>query len=358
MKAKKRFKVVGIVLLVVVILIVLFLAVSTILFHIRVSKAKDFMEEKGYLDLVSAGDINVNVYSCGNADGDHTIVALSGYLDGEMCIGWRNMTASLEEENQIVFLDRPGYGLSDDYKGEITTDVVVEMYRTALKNAGISAPYVLMPHSMGGVYATYWVSEYPDEIEAVAIIDGAEAKHFDLENEEIDFGIAKWTMRAGKLGLLTPMINANYANELSVMEGDEKAAASALLENTMSSYAATSEIMNWQKNSTYNFDNMKPNDVPKMYISISNAFYTKEELISEGFSAEWLRGELEVEGESDDEVYENYLSTLADARSDVNTYVEKLGNCRIVELRGQHEIMFDKPEECGKLLNEFIDELE
>ena len=214
-----------------------------------------------------------------------------------------------------------------------------------------------MPHSMCGIYTTYWVSEYPDEIEACMIIDGTEAKHYDLENEELDLGIAKWVMLAGKLGLLTPMINAEYANELSAIGDDEQAAASALLENTMSSYAATSEIMNLQKNINYIFDHMKQNDVPKMYISISNAFYTKDELISEGFSADWLRSELEIKGESDEEVYENYLSTLAVARSDVNTYAEKLGNCKIVELRGQHEIMFDKPEECGKLLKEFIDEL-
>lgn len=358
MKVKKGLKVIGIILMTLIILIVLFLAVSTILFHIRISKAKALMEEKGYLNPVSAGDINVNVYSCGNPDGKHTIVALAGYLDGEMCIGWRNMTAPLEKDDRVVFLDRAGYGLSDDYKSDITPDVVVEQYRTALRNAGISAPYVLMPHSIGGVYTTYWVSEYPEEIEAVMIIDGTEAMHYDLENDAYDLGIVKWVMRAGKLGLLPPMINSEYSKELSCLPDDEKAAASALLEKTMSSYAATTEIMNMQKNCNFNFDNMKQNDVPKMYISIMRAFHTKDDLISEGWTADRLRSEMAVKGESDEEVYENYLSDLEETGSGLMPYVEKMGNCKLVELRGQHEIMFDKPEECGKLLKEFIDGLE
>ena len=358
MKAKKIFKTIGIVFLVLVILIVLFLAASTILFHVRVDKAKEHMEQKGYLNLVSAGDVNVNVYECGNPDGKHTIVALAGYLDGEMCIGWRNMTDPLEEDNQLVFLDRPGYGLSDDYQGEITPDVIVEQYRTALQNAGISAPYVLMPHSIGGMYATYWVSEYPEEIEAVMFIDGTEAQHYDLENESYDLGIVKWVMRAGKLGLLPILINAEYADMLSSLPEEDRAAASALLEKTMSNYATVNEMMNMQKNCNFNFENMKPNDVPKIYISIMRAFHTKDDLISEGWTADRLRSEMAVKGETDDEVLENYLANLEETGICLVPYVEKMGNCRLVELRGQHESMFDKPEECGALLKEFIDELE
>ena len=39
--------------------------------------------------------------------------------------------------------------------------VSVEDYRKALKNSGVEGPYILMPHSIGGVYATYWCSQYP-----------------------------------------------------------------------------------------------------------------------------------------------------------------------------------------------------
>lgn len=191
MKAKRVLKVTGKIILVILILIIVVLIITSVMFRLRVNKAKNYLKDNGYYNLLSADDYNVNVFTCGNENGKHTIVALAGYLDGEMYIGWRKMTAPLEEDNRLVFLDRAGYGVSDDYKGEMTVEHVVAHYRTALQNAGIQKPYVLMPHSIGGVYATYWQSQYPDEIEAVMIIDGSEAQHFDLEKDALDLGIVK-----------------------------------------------------------------------------------------------------------------------------------------------------------------------
>ena len=50
----------------------------------------------------------------------------------------------------------------------------------------------------------------------------------------------------------------------------------------MASRASVSEMLNMQKNCNFNFEHMKPDDVPKMYISVMSAFRTKEKLISEG----------------------------------------------------------------------------
>ena len=99
----------------------------------------------------------------------------------------RRMTECLEKENTVVFIDRAGYGLSDDTDNEMTIDYRVEDYRKALNNAGVKAPYVLMPHSIGGAYASYWVSKYPDEIEAIVFLDGTQLSD-DMGLEEIEIG--------------------------------------------------------------------------------------------------------------------------------------------------------------------------
>ena len=358
MKAKKILKNIGKVLLIILILIVLLLITTTVIFNIKLNNAKDYMKEKGYYNLVSAGDYNVNLYRCGNENGKHNIIALAGYLDCEMFIGWRKMTAPLEKDNQIVFVDRAGYGVSDDYDGDMTVEHIVEHYRTALENAGIAKPYVLMPHSIGGLYATYWQSKYPDEIEAVMIIDGTEVQHFDIENESLDLGIVKVMNLAGKAGLLSPMIKSDYAKELSALSDEERPVSAVLLEKTMASSGATVEILNMQKNSNFIYDTLETNDIPKMYICVFYSFHTKEELINEGFTADHLRDYFGVAGATDDEVFANYLNTLAQKREILNSYIEKMGNCQTIELQGQHEIMFDKPDECGKILKDFIDELD
>lgn len=358
MKFKKALKITGKTLLVILVLIIVLLIITTIMFRIRVNKAKDYLKDNGYYNLVSAGDYNVNVYSCGNENGKHTIVALSGYLDGEMYIGWRKMTAPLEEKNKLVFLDRAGYGVSDDYNGDMTVEHVVEHYRTALQNAGIQAPYVLMPHSMSGLYTTYWQSKYPDEIEAVMIIDGTEAQHYDLEKDAFDLGSVKWVSRAGKLGLLTPMIKSEYEKEMKMLSDEEKSISKALLEKTLSSHAASDEMLRLQENTNFVYDTLEANDIPKLYLSVSTAFYTKEQLINEGYTADFLKEDSYIEGDSDDEVYENYLESLAKNRDVLDAYIEKMGNCQKIEMPGQHEIMFDKPDESGKILKDFLDGLD
>lgn len=41
------------------------------------------------------------------------------------------MTAEIKKDNRLIFIDRAGYGLSDDTGREMTPENVVEEYRTA-----------------------------------------------------------------------------------------------------------------------------------------------------------------------------------------------------------------------------------
>lgn len=49
------------------------------------------------------------------------------------------MTEWLEGEDLVVFVDRAGYGFSEDTENEMTLSYIVEDYRKALQNAGIEA---------------------------------------------------------------------------------------------------------------------------------------------------------------------------------------------------------------------------
>lgn len=160
----------------------------------------------------------------------------------------------------------------------MTVEHVVEHYRTALQNAGIQQPYVLMPHSMGGVYATYWQSRYPDEIETVMIIDGSEAQHFNLEKDALDLGIVKWVCRAGNLGLLPSMISSEYGSDLKILPDEERPVSSALLEKTLSNRAIVDEMLRFKGNINCVWDTLETNDIPKMYLSITYAFSRRNSL--------------------------------------------------------------------------------
>lgn len=53
-----------------------------------------------------------------------------------------------------------------------------------------------------------------------------------------------------------------------------------------------------------------------------------------------------------------FWKTEAEKREILDAYIERMGNCQKIEMQGQHEIMFDQPEECGKILKDFIEKLE
>ena len=107
MRIKKAFK---IVLIIVLSLLVLWLIVF-INSRIRMNKDREFLTGNGYSHLVSLGGHSINVLSYGNENGQHRIVSIAGFGDPDPCLSWRRMTAALEEENRVIFIDRAGYGL-------------------------------------------------------------------------------------------------------------------------------------------------------------------------------------------------------------------------------------------------------
>ena len=123
----------------------------------------------GFVNLVSAGsfDMNMNIYG----DGKHKVIAMPGSGDAAFTVDMKMLSEHLSDDISLIVTPRPGYGLCTDTDEELTTELVVEGTRTALKNAGIEPPYILMPHSMGGLYGTYWESNYPDEVSGVIFLD-------------------------------------------------------------------------------------------------------------------------------------------------------------------------------------------
>ena len=171
---KKIIKITGRIMLILLVVLLIFTVVTYIVHQVKTNKEFDVLQQNGLYNLVSVGDYSLNVAKFGKEDGKHTIVAMAGLGMGDCSVSMRQMTACLEEDNQVVFVDRAGYGLSDDTSNDMTLEHIVEDYRKALKNSGLEGPYILMPHSVGGVYATYWVSNYPEAIEAVVFIDGTQ----------------------------------------------------------------------------------------------------------------------------------------------------------------------------------------
>ena len=298
-----------------IVLIALLLA-GFLLFHpLMVKHDRNILTEKGYCNPVSVGDYSLNLLKFGNENGNHKIVALAGFGIGDSDVSMRKMTAELENDNQIIFLDRAGYGASDDTKADMNVKTIVADYRTALKSASIETPYTLMAHSIAGVYASYWVSQYPDEIDSVILLDTTwlidENAEENVAPMVISACVRYLAAKTGLVDLLMP----------SSVDGtkEEKKIAKALTSMTMDSRALISEAKLEPENIKDTLAVLSPNDIPKLYIQCG------KELPDE-------------------------------ARKNLERYTDRLGNCQIALLDSGHLMYLEKPDESGKIIRDFLDE--
>ena len=362
MKAKKAFQAIGKIFLAILLLIVLSLLTISIVYHIKLDQIEKQLQEAGYYAPVSVGDHSLNLYACGSENGKHTIVALAGWGDGEMSIGWRMMTTDVEQDNRVIFLDRAGYGLSDDTRQDRNAETVVEEYRTALKNAGIAAPYLLMGHSMGGTFATYWQSKYPDEIEAVIFVDGSICYAIPEDERLSADTVTKLMPIAEKLGFAPFLIRSEYGQFIEKLPEEQREQSLYMMCKTLGASASLNEMTLDDRNVDYAWNELNTNAIPKLYICASLGYHTKEDFTNDGITAGSLIGYLvdpSLEHADDDTIYAEALTQLEQIRTEwYDPYIKKLGNCKIVELPGNHVIFFDKPDACCKIVADFVDELD
>jgi len=253
----------------------LVLTLTTLVIHKVKSKQElDSLKEKGYYNLVSVGDYSLNVALFGNRESENVIVCIAGLGSGDFAVSMRQMTSDLEKENLLVFIDRARYGLSEDTNKDLTNANIVEDYRLVLKNLEINGPYILMPHSIGGAYANYWCTKYPEEIKAVVFIDGSQLSEnaFDeYEDEKVTLG-DKLLQTFAKMGFSRYVIHNYFYHLPSNYTDEEQYLADALMYKTFESIAPINEACLIKQNGKEAFEMITPNNIPKLYICSSWGF--------------------------------------------------------------------------------------
>ena len=324
-------------------------------------------EKAGYLHLVESNGFKMNVYSTGAENGKHTIVGLAGMGANCFPVAAEELNNILGKENTLVYPDRAGYGFSDDSPKKQTLEQVVEDYRTGLKAAGFEGPFVLIAHSYGGYYASYWQCMYPDEVEAVVFFDGTFLPKNDCWttylSDETDSAVSRRYLMRSWLGLnrLTSAQKSEQEQQLlTAFFTPEQQRLWDISEHRSVTSALVSEAMQ-NKESTHKLDKvLKPTDLPKLYLC--TAFTSEEDMqtyyrfmqeryaaAGQTFSSDpdaMAKSMWKAEGWSDKNIVK-----------DVEQYAEQLGNCRVQYINGEHGISYaQKPEEFAGAIQDFLAE--
>lgn len=98
---------------------------------------------------------------------------------GDSFVSWRKVQPQVATLTRVCSYDRAGLGYSDSSPLPRTSDVMARELHTLLQAAGVSPPYVLVGHSMGGFDARLYANLYRSEVVGMVLVD---ASHPDQEN--------------------------------------------------------------------------------------------------------------------------------------------------------------------------------
>ena len=106
-----------------------------------------------------------------------TIVIENG-LDGTMQL-WSKVIPSLENNLTVFAYNRAGYGNSALSQSPRDGEHIVEELRLILRHNNLKPPYILVGHSLGGLYMQYYARKYPDETQALILVDSTHPNQLD-----------------------------------------------------------------------------------------------------------------------------------------------------------------------------------
>ncbi|MBD8521516.1 alpha/beta fold hydrolase [Lysinibacillus fusiformis] len=156
-----------------VITIVVFIAIVFVID--KISSKLEAGKIKPYGQSVTVDGKNMNVLIEGQ--GAETVVLLPGLGTGTPALDFKPLVEELSPFYKVVVIEPFGYGLSDITEKERSTGNIVSEIHEALQILKIDR-YILMGHSISGIYALDYVNKYENEVSAFVGIDSSVPRQY------------------------------------------------------------------------------------------------------------------------------------------------------------------------------------
>jgi pimeloyl-ACP methyl ester carboxylesterase len=137
--------------------------------------------------MVDVGGYRLHLYCAG--EGSPTVI-LETMSDGNSAV-WGWIRPELARTTRVCVYDRAGWGWSDNGPAPRDAQQTVAELDTLLERAGETGPYVLVGHSLGGLYVRLYAAQHAEDIVGVVLIDASHPDQFNrLPAEELAEGEA------------------------------------------------------------------------------------------------------------------------------------------------------------------------
>lgn len=84
---------------------------------------------------------------------------------------WSKVIAAIGSDASVFAYNRPGYGNSEATTRARDGRTIVDDLRAMLQRQGLRPPYILVGHSLGGLYMQLFAHAYPQEVQGLVLVD-------------------------------------------------------------------------------------------------------------------------------------------------------------------------------------------
>jgi pimeloyl-ACP methyl ester carboxylesterase len=129
--------------------------------------------------LVDIGGRRLNLYCSGTSS---PTVVLDAGLGGTMAL-WRLVQLQVAKTTRVCSYDRAGMGFSDPAPPPRDAAAIVTDLHALLHRAGIAPPYVVVGHSVAGLYDRLYADRYPNDVAGMVLVDPVyphQARDFEM----------------------------------------------------------------------------------------------------------------------------------------------------------------------------------
>lgn len=164
----------------------------------RIATASDRKNNPPRGQLVDIGGYRLHLYCIGS--GQPTVLLDAGGFDS--LEQWKSVQPEVAAFTRVCSYDRPGFGWSDASPHPQTARQIAAELHTALNKGGIAGPFVVVGHSIAGLYVRLFAAEFPSEVVAMLLDDSVHPVEFDqfpshFPNHPVLFGALRLTAPLG-----------------------------------------------------------------------------------------------------------------------------------------------------------------
>lgn len=153
---------------------------------------------------IEVHDGKLHVYE--NGEGEDTLVFLSGFRTGSPITDFLPLAKELEDDYRVIIIEYFGYGNSSYTNEARTIENICNEIHVVLEALKVNQ-YILVPHSISGIYSHFYASEFPNEVKAIIGIDSAvplQLKDIEIPKSTVLDRLIRWSGVLKPIAALVP----------------------------------------------------------------------------------------------------------------------------------------------------------